>query len=171
MNTKKIAITAVSAALIFVITWMIRIPIPLPIAGAYVNVGDSVIYGTALIIGGLPAALAAAVGSILADMMAGVWVYALPTFIIKGLMGLVCAKICVEPKFSRFALACLVGGAIMVSGYAIFEFFAFGKAYMLTSIGFNCLQWAGSLMIALALYKAFMRVRKIYRGEGKKEEA
>jgi len=162
LSTKKLALTAITSALIFVVTWLIRIPVPLPIAGAYVNVGDAIIFGTALIIGGPAAGLAAAVGSMLADMMAGVWVYAFTTFIIKGAMGYICAKICQTPSFSRFAVACLAGGAIMVVGYAGFEYSAFGSAYMLTSLPFNCLQWVGSLIIALVLYKPFMRVRNIY---------
>lgn len=162
MPTKRLALTALTSALIFVVTWMIRIPVPLPIAGAYVNVGDAIIFGTALIIGGPAAALAAAVGSMLADMMAGVWVYVLATFVIKGTMGFVCAEICQNPCFTRFAAACLTGGAIMVAGYAIFEYFTFGSAYMLTSLPFNCLQWGGSMFIALVLYKPFMRIRRIY---------
>ncbi|HBU13081.1 MAG TPA: hypothetical protein DEB31_10295, partial [Clostridiales bacterium] len=62
MNTKKITTAAVMAALIFVVTWLVRIPVA-PGYAAYFNFGDVVIYSCAYILGGPLAMAAAAAGS------------------------------------------------------------------------------------------------------------
>jgi uncharacterized membrane protein len=161
-KTTSIALTAVIAALIFVVTFTVRIPIPAT-SGGYVNIGDVMIYICAYLLGGPYAAVAAAVGSGFADLAAGAAIYIAPTFIIKGLMGLAAGSISRNRGFKYYLVACVVGGAIMIAGYALFEYFFFGAAYALAGLPFNAIQWGGSVAITLALYTVAKKVKRYLR--------
>jgi uncharacterized membrane protein len=154
---KKLTATALVAALVFVATFLIRVPIPVA-SGGYVNLGDTIIYLGALILGGLPAAAAAAIGSALSDLIAGYAVYAVATFIIKGLMGFVCGVIVRRVGFARFTVAALVSGLVMVIGYFVFEALFFNINQAMVSAPFNLLQLVCGIVVALALYPAALRI-------------
>jgi uncharacterized membrane protein len=157
-RTTSIALTAVVAALIFVVTWTVRIPIPAT-SGGYVNIGDVMIYICAYLLGGPYAAIAAAVGSGFADLAAGAAIYIAPTFIIKGVMGFVAGSISKNRGFKYYLVACVACGAIMVAGYALFEYLFFGSAYALAGLPFNAIQWGGSVAITLVLYTVAKKVK------------
>jgi uncharacterized membrane protein len=157
-NIRKITYAAIAAALVFVVTWTIKITVP-GTNGGYINLGDTVIYFTAYLLGGPIAAASSAVGSALADLAAGAVVYAPATFVIKGLMGLIFGLMTARKKsFAAYLIAALLGGAIMTAGYALYETAVFGLAYALTSLPYNLLQWAGSVAAALLLFPAARRV-------------
>ena len=68
----------------------------------------------------------AAIGSALGDLIAGYPVYIAPTFVIKGMMGLVAALIMSKSHAKNIAgfmlrlLACILAELIMVGGYFAF---------------------------------------------------
>ena len=156
---KKTTTAALMAAVIFVVTFTGSvIPIPRRGSGAYVNLGDTVIYIAAYILGGPAAGIAAAIGSALSDTAAGSVVYILPTFIIKGLMGLVCGQIMKKRSFAAYAIACAVGGAIMTAGYGLFETGFFGRSYAAASLPLNVVQWVAGAAVGIALYPAAKRL-------------
>lgn len=157
-NTKKITIPALLAAAVFVVTWTCRVPIPAT-NGGYVNLGDTIIYIAAYIFGGPVAGISAALGSILADFLAGAPVYAPATFVIKGVMGLVCGLLMQRKAFIRYLSACMLGGLIMTAGYALYELALFGTAYAVASIPYNLIQWVGSTAVAAVLYPIVTRLR------------
>jgi len=148
------------AALIFVITWVVHIPVP-AVSGAYINIGDSVIYCASFLLGGFYGAAASGIGSFLADLMLGSTQYMFGTLIIKGLMGLICAIIITKPVFSKFLIACIVGGAIMVAGYGVYELLFFGAGTAVASLPFNLIQWAGGVIIALPLFKVVKGIKQM----------
>jgi uncharacterized membrane protein len=152
-KTIKIAMTGIAAAVIFAVTYFLRIPVPLP-GGAYINLGDSAIFFAAYLIGATPAGVAAAVGSGFADLAAGAPLYIPATFIIKGLMGFLFGKIAEKSKsFGRFIAAALLCGVVMVIGYFLYETIVFSGIYAASSIPFNLIQAAGSVLVAAAIYK------------------
>ncbi len=155
-HTKTLAITSMLASLIFVLTYLIKIPINAN--GAYMNIGDSVIYCSGLLVGAPWAAAAAGIGSALADLMLGFPVYAPATLVIKGLMGLVCALLMRKGRFGWFVVSSVLGGAIMVAGYGLFEWIVFGWTYAAGTIVFNLIQWAAGVAGALALYYFVKRI-------------
>jgi uncharacterized membrane protein len=140
------------AALIFVVTFIVRIPIPFSSGGGYLNMGDVVIYVCAYLLGGPRASIAAAIGSGLADLTAGAVIYILPTCAIKGLMGFVAGAVSKGGGFKRYLISSVAGGAIMVAGYAIFECIFFGRAYALAALPLNAIQWGGCTAITAAIY-------------------
>lgn len=167
-RTRTLVIASMLTALIFLSTYFVKFPVP-KAPGAYVNIGDSVIYLTSMMLGMPWAAGAAAIGSMLADIMYGGSWYIPATFVIKGLMGLIGSMLLhkkskendrikiVENKtnkwdFVKFMFVCILGGSIMVSGYFFFEWAMFGWGYALGTIVFNLIQWAGGVGVALLLY-------------------
>ncbi len=132
---------AVITALVFIVTWSLRIPIPAT-SGGYINLGDIVIYLAALAVGGVEEILGAAIGSALSDLLGGAAVYIIPTFVIKGLMAAAALVIIRSKKTAvRYILACLTGGAIMTAGYGVYEYILFGFAYAAASLPMNIMQW------------------------------
>lgn len=83
-STRLLVIAALFAALVAVMTgYVLHIPLP---TGGYIHLGDMMIYIAASLLP-LPYAIgAAAIGGALADIMTGYSMWALPTFLIKGLI-------------------------------------------------------------------------------------
>lgn len=122
-NLKKLVLSGLMAAIVFVFTIVIRIPIP--VTGGYVNIGDSAVLLCSYLIGGAYGALAAGIGSALADVSAGYTVYAPGTFVIKFLMviaaNLILSKTFKDKRPMAMALAGIAAEFIMVFGYFVFE--------------------------------------------------
>jgi len=157
VRTRAITAAAVSAAVIFVVTYLIRIPVP-GSSGGYLNIGDIAIYLSAFVLGPVPAAIAAAAGSAVSDALAGAVIYVPATFVIKGLMGLVCGRLARNGRLATFAAGAVISGAVMVVGYAAFESAVFGAAYAVTSIIPNVIQWGACAAAAIALYPGIAKL-------------
>jgi len=82
--TLNLAMAAVFAALVCIATIIFRIEVPA--TSGYFNIGETIIYITALLFGPLVGAFAGGVGSAIADMI-GYPVFAPGTLIIKGFEG------------------------------------------------------------------------------------
>ena len=150
-NRKKtlrlIAFCGITAAFVFLGT-QLRIPTAI----GYINLGDAVILIASYVIG--PAAFfPAAIGSAIADLIAGYPMYILPTFVIKGLMGLAAGFIMKHPEHRPHLVKRLLAGVaaeiIMVIGYFAVEVFLYDVAAAAASVPFNLIQAAAALMIAV----------------------
>ena len=128
MNSKvvsKIVLTALFAALVYVATSIIRYP-TFGTQG-YINIGDTIVLLSAWLIGGVYGALAAGIGSALADLLAQYVTYVPGTFVIKFLMALVAYLIFTAFKKTNInkVVAYIVSGVvaelIMVFGYFLYE--------------------------------------------------
>jgi uncharacterized membrane protein len=101
----------------------------------------------------------------LGDLIAGYPVYIAPTFVIKGVMGLVAALIMSKSHAKNIAgfmvrlVACILAELIMVGGYFAFEAFMYGKEAALGSVAFNFIQAGAAIVIALPLTYA-IRVKR-----------
>lgn len=137
---QKIVLSGVFAAIIATVTYFV---IPVPITHGYVNLGDCFVILCALVLGPTYGFLAAGIGSCLADLLTGFFVYAPATFIIKGLMVLAVYFIAgkMKERFSiiRTVLGALVAETVMVLGYLLFELAIYGGGAF-TSIPGNCIQ-------------------------------
>ena len=87
--TRKIAFISVMAALSFIAYEFFRIPNVFG-TGASFHLGNTFTALTALLIDGVSGGLAGAIGLSMADILAGDPGYALSTFILKFIIGLVC---------------------------------------------------------------------------------
>ena len=79
-TARELTVTAVMTALVFLATFVPRIPIPL----GYAHLGDAVIFLLALSIGRREALIAACLGSALSDVLGGFLLWAVPTLVIKA---------------------------------------------------------------------------------------
>ena len=155
MNSKvvsKIVLTALFAALVYVATSIIRYP-TFGTQG-YINIGDSIVLLSAWLIGGVYGALAAGIGSALADLLAQYVTYVPGTFIIKFLMAIVAYLIFTALKKTNInkVVAYIVSGVvaevIMVLGYFLYESTLLGYGLgAVPSIGSNSIQGVTCLVL------------------------
>ena len=126
---KKIVLNGLMIALVFLATYFTHIPSPLP--GGYFNLGDTVIIVAAIVFGRRNGLIAGAVGSFLADIAYGAFIFAPITLIEKGLEGFVAGTIAspggdMSPGGLRRIAASVAGAAVMVAGYFAAEAFILG---------------------------------------------
>lgn len=117
---KIIVLTSLLAALACVATMVIHVPSP---TGGYMNLGDAVVLLSAYLMGPLYGAVAAGLGSMLADILSGYAAYAPATLVIKAVMALLAALAYRKLKTSAGGvLACgIVGEIPMVVGYWLYD--------------------------------------------------
>ncbi|MBR2821094.1 MAG: ECF transporter S component [Clostridiales bacterium] len=149
---KKTAYAGVLAALIFIGT-----ELHIPTAIGHINLGDLMILVSSYILG--PFALVpAAIGSTLADLMAGYPQYAVATFLIKGIMGLVAGLLLKRNSEGKVSLArklsaSFVTELIMIAGYFAFESlpFMYGVEAAAGSVIPNGIQASAAIVGAIPL--------------------
>lgn len=172
-NLKTIAYAGVLAALVFVGT-----ELHIPTAIGYINLGDLVILLSSYILGPL-ALLPAAIGSTLADLLAGYPQYAIATFLIKGLMGFVAGSLLKRNAKGKVSLVRKVSGSfaaelIMIAGYFAFESlpFMYGVEAALGSVIPNGIQASAAIVGAVPLMyvKLFDRYQLSQNGEAHKNK-
>jgi uncharacterized membrane protein len=113
----RLSLTIVMTALVAVSTLLIRIPNPM---GGYFNLGDVMIFVSALTFGPIVGGFAGGLGSAIADII-GFPLFAIPTLIIKGLEGLIAGLLTNKKQIYRDAIAVIAAGVEMVVGYFIVE--------------------------------------------------
>ena len=128
-NALTISIIAIFAALNFVVTYWIQIPIPA--TGGYINIGDTAVMFTALLFGPIIGGIAGGFGPMLADIFSPYIIYAPATLIIKGFEGFLIGLIsnprgCTKRVSYRDILAVILGGILIPLGYFIYEAFILG---------------------------------------------
>jgi len=93
-TTMRVSMTGVFTALVFVATSVFCVYVPQ--TRGFFNIGETMVFTTALLLGPFTGAFAGGVGSMLADIFLGYWYYAPATLIIKacegGLVGLLSRK-------------------------------------------------------------------------------
>lgn len=158
-TTKKIVFAALLAALACVATMIIKIPTPL---GGYIHAGDAVVVLAGFLLGPVWGALAAGLGSGLADVISGYVLYAPGTFVIKAVVALLAGWIIgtklIKNEFAKALVAGIIGGVVMVGGYMLYEavFMGFGIGAA-ANIPMNCIQGAFGAVAGAALYIALSK--------------
>ena len=156
-KTKKIVLASMLAALTLIATIIIRIP--MPVIG-YINLGDCFVLLSGWVLGPLYGALAAGLGSAVADLSAG-WVsYAPATFVIKALMAVAAYYIGVKlanskNNFVMKLVSAVIAEIIMVGGYCAFESVLYGFEAASVNIVFNAIQGFIGLIAGMILIKVY----------------
>lgn len=152
-KTKQLVLAGLMTAITVVMTMFVAIPVP-NVTGAFVNCGDAAVYTSAFLLGGSIGAVAAGIGSALADLFLGSAIYAPATLIIKALMALITGILMKKLSGYKRILALLVGGLIMPVGYGIYEIILYGFPTAIASMPFNLIQYAGGIIIGAVVIKA-----------------
>lgn len=156
---------ALFAALACVATMSIRIPTPG--TGGYIHPGDAIVILSGVILGPLWGLLAAGIGSALADLLGGYFIYVPITFVVKGLIALIAGLLYQnvgKTKKSRYT-AVLLGGVadiiVVAGGYFLCEIPLYGAAAAAASVPANIIQGIGGLVIAAVLYPVLIAIPDI----------
>ncbi len=156
-NTRKLALGGMLTAMVLLLTSLIKVPVPA--TGGYVHLGDGVIFLAALLLGPY-AGLIGAIGSALADLIGGYFIYTFPTFVIKGTMGFLSGKLLRKNSLARNLLVFVFAEIIMVAGYFLFEGFLYGWPIALVAVVPNMIQGLFGIIIG-ALVTPLTRLEKI----------
>lgn len=146
-------------ALIVIATSAIKIPA----GNGYLHPGDALVMLAAFFLGPLWGAVAAGLGSALADLMAGFAVYAPASFVIKALMAIVAGAVFASAKGRKTLPRAIAGSAlaeiIMVAGYFLFDALILGFGLgAVADIPGNAAQAVFGAAAGCALYFAMIRI-------------
>lgn len=158
-NVLRLAYSGMLAALIFVATYFFQIPVSL--TQGYIHLGDGfILLGAAML--GSTAIPAAALGSMLSDLLGGYTLYILPTFLIKGAVAAVAVRCYAKqrPLWQRVTLL-IAAELVMVAGYFVMEWLVlgYGWAAALGAVIPNLVQGLSGVVIALILTPLVGRVK------------
>jgi uncharacterized membrane protein len=145
-----ILLAGATAALTFVVK------VPIPGTGGYLNFGDIAVVFCGLFLGSKWGALAGGIGSALADVIGGFFIFAPATLIAKGLEGFL-AGIIGGTKHPVRLIA--VAGLPMIAVYFLYERFnpGMGLAAAWAEVPFNALQ---AVVGAFGGYGVYTAVRR-----------
>jgi len=150
------------AAVIAVLTAYVRLPVVM--LKGYTHLGDVGILASSLILGPF-ALLPAAVGSALADLLAGYAQYAPFTLIIKGAMGFAMGKWISVKRFSAINLLVLfASAAFMVGAYFLTDALLYGWEAAIASVVGNCVQGTAMFAGGLVLIPLYCSLPRTIRG-------
>ena len=153
-KTRKIAYSAVMAAMVCAATMVIRIPSP---TGGYVNPGDGLVLLCGWLLGPWYGGVAAGIGTMLADMMMGYAVYAPGSLFIKGFEAVAAGLLfrALGRGLRAQLVSGLAGGVIMTAGYfgytALLLRHGMGAA---ASVPGNLVQAGIGILLSMLIYHA-----------------
>ena len=151
---KKMTITALFMALTCIATMIIKLPTPG--TGGYVHLGDAFVILSGILLGPVYGAIAGGIGSALADLLGGYFIYVPITLIVKAAMaagvGLIYHKL--AKNIHKPVIKCVLCGVyatvLVAGGYLFFESFMYGSA-ALASVPANIGQGISGLIISTIL--------------------
>jgi uncharacterized membrane protein len=163
-GTRVVVTNALFVALVALATMVIQVPTPA--TGGFINVGDTMIFAAALVLGPRAGMVAGGVGSALADLLTGYAHWAPWTLVIKGFEGLVVGLLGyasyrnARSLTARTVGAMALGAAWMVTGYFGAAVLMKGWAAALTSVPENTVQGVASIVLASTLLTALRAFRR-----------
>ena len=147
-NLKKITLTGVFSAMIFVLTMFVKVTVP----SGYVHFGDALIYVCAVLLGSPWAMIAGALGEGLADVAGGFAMYAPATVIIKVIIAFLFSLCKNENKLLtvKSGIMTLPAALVTVGGYFAADMII-DKSYAFVDIPGNIIQGVGSAVIFIVI--------------------
>ncbi|HHV94215.1 MAG TPA: ECF transporter S component [Firmicutes bacterium] len=162
-NLHRLVLTALFAALVAIATMVINIP--MAATQGFINVGDTVIFLSALLMGPKVGLMAGGLGSALADLLLGYSHWAPWTLVIKGVEGLVAGVLGhgvyrqEERVSGRVVISLVISALWMVVGYYVAGGIMVGFDVALASVPGNLVQGLGSAALAWPLLQAFAKMK------------
>ncbi|MCU0860514.1 MAG: ECF transporter S component [Thermoplasmata archaeon] len=165
VSPRTVALYGILTALTAAVTYASYTPYS-PTKG-YFNLGESMVFFSALFFGFRAGAICGGVGSAAADLLLGSAVFAPITLVAKGLEGAVAGILGKNGKTYAIVLGIAVGGACMVTTYFLAEWLVldlgFGKAIAEVPINIAQVALGGTIGALLSHYvrKAYPSVSRI----------
>lgn len=156
-NTRSITITALSAALIFLFTWVVRVPGP--ITGGLVHMGNVPFFVTSIVYGPYVGAIAGAIGMGMFDIFSGYIAWAPITVITCLIMGYVLGNVT-----KRFNTKNLIIGFVLMVVIKVLGYY-FGEVIMYKSFVAPFASIPGNIVqILLSAVVVFIIINPIRKG-------
>ena len=112
VKTKELTLTAMMSALVFIATFVPKIPIPL----GYAHLGDAAIFLVVIYCGRRVGMTSGIIGSAFADLLGGFPIWIVPTIFIKAAM----SETFYRFREKNFIIALILACLVMTAGYTIF---------------------------------------------------
>lgn len=160
MKIKRLTLGGVLAALVFVMTYFPKVPVP--VTGGYIHLGDGAVFLAGMLLGPLSIA-AGAIGSALSDLAGGYVPYVLPTLVIKGVMALLVWLLYRPGKPLRQLAAFVLAEVWMVAGYFLTEWAMMGFPAALAAVAPNLIQGAAGVALGMLCVPLIPRMEKALR--------
>ncbi len=164
ISTSDLTMTAMMAALVFIFTFFVKIPIPT----GYIHIGDSIILLTVCLFGTKKGALAGAIGAGLSDLAGGYVMWVLPTVVIKAvwalIMGLIMYRL-MKGKKGGWIVGAIVGGAWQVAAYTLcaIPMYGLNAAGALVELGLEAIQASAGIVVCMVLYGLLIKTGALAR--------
>ncbi len=161
-KTRELVITALMAAIIFVATYLIRIPNPA--TGGYSHMGDCMIFMAVVLLGRKNGSIAAGLGGALSDFLAGAPLWILPTLVIKYIMAFIMGTIIkVNPESKKLQITgSVAGGIFQIIAYTLVKIVLIGTEPALLSIPNVTIQTTVGIVLFILLSGALTGTLKKY---------
>lgn len=168
MNTQNKTMRTVLAGLFAALTCVATMIIRIPTFKGYVHIGDCMVIASGVILGPAVGALAAGIGSMLADLLGGYYVFSMATFVIKfgaafvaGVTFTAIQKVLKKNDIPATVLAGLGSEITVVLGYFVFEIFYEGFPAAVAEIIPNGVQGVAGLILATVLIPVLLQIPMI----------
>jgi len=123
------------AGIVAASTYLVRVPVP--VSGGYFNFGDIAVVFCGLYLGKTRGAIAGGVGSAIADLIGGYFIFIPVTLVAKGLEAFIAGSLA-----KKNPLFLILGGLAMMAVYFLAELFlpGMGLPAALADLNFNVIQ-------------------------------
>lgn len=166
-KTLKLVTASLLAALTCIATMIIQIPTP--VTSGYIHLGDGFVILSGLLLGPANGALAAGIGSMLADLLSGYAAYAPVTLVIKALAGFAAglSTSCFQKKTQKKGLTAVITGGICAAVIVALGYFTAESTIMgyglaaAASIPHNFVQGIFGILVSAALYEILSKIPSI----------
>ena len=156
-RTAEVTYTALLAALVFVATYLIKIPNPA--TGGYSHMGDCMVFLAVVMIGRRNGSIAAAIGGALSDLLAGAAAWVLLTLVIKFAMAFIMGTIIYGDPMNRKKqlVGALVGGIFQIIAYTLVKIVLIGMGPAILSIPNVTIQTSVGIVLFAVLVNVLMK--------------
>lgn len=145
-----------------VVATMIKSPTFL--GAIYFNMGESMIYLAALLLGRNMGAIAGGIGAAMGDILLGYPVWAPITFILKGLEGDLVGAASKGKSLKSDILAVCAGAPVIIIGYALTAGLFYGKEAILPELLIDITQVTVGALVAIPLARS-LRCTSLFRDD------
>ncbi|NLY09102.1 MAG: ECF transporter S component [Tissierellia bacterium] len=154
LSTKQLTTYGLFIALVVVAT--VVLVLPAFFTRGFVNLGDTMVLFSSFLWGGVPGMIIGGLGSAIADMTLGYYIYAPITLIVKGLEGFIAGKLffAFKKRKSTSIWISYLSALWMAFGYYVAEIFLYGHEAALASTVGNLIQAFTAATAAWILYYA-----------------
>ena len=143
--------TAMMAALVFLGTYVFKIPSPT----GYIHLGDCMILLTVCLFGTKKGVAAGAIGAGLADFIGGVFIWVIPTLVIKSVWALITGFMMYKALKKRKAgwlVGAVIGAVWQIAAYTVVRIPVFSWRAALVEVPALAVQTVSGVVLCVVIY-------------------